>query len=102
MAWNSGSWGESKRDIGGSLCRGAPAAAYDPAVRTLVTGATGKVGGATARALLDRGDEVRALVRDPKRAAQLLPSGVELVRGDVTEPGSVTSAVAGCELVFNA
>jgi dihydroflavonol-4-reductase len=71
-------------------------------VRALVTGATGKVGGATARALLDRGDEVRALVRDPARAERLLPSGVELVQGDVTEPASVVAAVAGCELVFNA
>jgi nucleoside-diphosphate-sugar epimerase len=68
----------------------------------LVTGATGKVGGATARALLDRGDEVRALVRDPRRAASLLPSGVETVPGDVTEPDSVAAAVKGCELVFNA
>jgi nucleoside-diphosphate-sugar epimerase len=70
--------------------------------RALVTGATGKVGGAVARALLDRGDEVRALVRDPARAAELLPTGVELVRGDVTEPDTVPAAVAGCELVFNA
>ena len=71
-------------------------------MRALVTGATGKVGGATARALLARGDEVRALVRDPARARELLPSGVEAVRGDVTDAESVASAVAGCELVFNA
>jgi dihydroflavonol-4-reductase len=71
-------------------------------VRALVTGATGKVGGATARALLDRGEEVRALVRDPARASELLPAGVELVPGDVTEPASLAPAVAGCELVFNA
>jgi nucleoside-diphosphate-sugar epimerase len=71
-------------------------------VRALVTGATGKVGGATVRALLERGDEVRALVRDPDRAAGLLPSGVELVRGDVTEPDTLPAAVAGCELAFNA
>jgi nucleoside-diphosphate-sugar epimerase len=71
-------------------------------VRALVTGATGKVGGATARALLERGDEVRALVRDPARARELLPSGVELVPGDVTEPDTIAAAVEGCELVFNA
>ena len=70
--------------------------------RALVTGATGKVGGAVARALLARGDEVRALVRDPDRAARLLPGGVELVRGDVTDAPSVERAVAGRELVFNA
>ena len=71
-------------------------------MRALVTGATGKVGGATARALLARGDEVRALVRDPARARELLPAGVELVAGDVTDPPSLERAAAGCELVFNA
>jgi dihydroflavonol-4-reductase len=70
--------------------------------RALVTGATGKVGGAVARALLARGDSVRALVRDPERAARLLPDGVELVRGDVTEPESVAAAVRERDLVFNA
>jgi dihydroflavonol-4-reductase len=71
-------------------------------VKTLVTGATGKVGNAIASALLERGDQVRVLVRDPGRAARVLPSGVEVVRGDATEPASLGPAVAGCELVFNA
>ncbi|HEX8053357.1 MAG TPA: NAD-dependent epimerase/dehydratase family protein [Thermoleophilaceae bacterium] len=70
--------------------------------RALVTGATGKVGGAVARALLARGDSVQALVRSPERAARLLPAEVELVRGDVTDARSVEAAVAGCSLVFNA
>ena len=38
-------------------------------MRALVTGATGKVGHAIARALANRGDEVRALVRDTAKAA---------------------------------
>lgn len=67
----------------------------------LVTGATGKVGHAIASALLDRGDQVRALVRDPKRAASVLPAGIEPVRGDVTDPESLAAAAEGCELVFN-
>jgi len=70
-------------------------------MKVLVTGATGKVGHAIASALLDRGDQVRALVRDPKRAASVLPAGVEPVRGDATEPESLAAAVEGCELVFN-
>jgi nucleoside-diphosphate-sugar epimerase len=70
-------------------------------MRVLVTGATGKVGHAIASALLDRGESVRALVRDPKRAASLLPAGIEPVAGDVTEPASLAGAVEGCELVFN-
>jgi nucleoside-diphosphate-sugar epimerase len=71
-------------------------------MRTLVTGATGKVGHAIAVALTARGDEVRALVRDPARAAAILPADVQAVPGDVTDPGSVAAAVKGCELVFNA
>lgn len=71
-------------------------------MRLLVTGATGKVGNSIARALLERGDQVRVLVRDPERAAAVLPSGVEAVRGDVTELESLPGAVEGCELVFNA
>jgi nucleoside-diphosphate-sugar epimerase len=71
-------------------------------MRILVTGATGKVGHAMASALLERGDHVRALVRDPKRAASVLPAGIEPVRGDVIEPETVAHAVDGCELVFNA
>jgi nucleoside-diphosphate-sugar epimerase len=71
-------------------------------MRVLVTGATGKVGYAIATALLDRGDHVRALVRDPKRAASILPAGLEPVTGDATDPESLAAAVDGCELVFNA
>ena len=68
-------------------------------MRVLVTGGTGKVGNAIARALAARGDEVRALVRD---AAAPVPDGVEQVRGDVTDPQSLQAAAEGCELVFNA
>jgi dihydroflavonol-4-reductase len=71
-------------------------------MRALVTGATGKVGNAVAAALAERGDEVRALVRDPARTTAVLPAGVEAVRGDVTDPASLDAAAAGCELVFNA
>jgi dihydroflavonol-4-reductase len=71
-------------------------------MRVLVTGATGKIGHAIASALLERGDQVRALVRDPKRAASILPAGVERLRGDATDTASLSAAVEGCELVFNA
>jgi nucleoside-diphosphate-sugar epimerase len=70
-----------------------------PAVLVLVTGATGKVGNAVARSLVARGDDVRALVRDP---AAPLPDGVLPVPGDVTQPETVAAPVEGCELVFNA
>jgi nucleoside-diphosphate-sugar epimerase len=71
-------------------------------MQVLVTGATGKVGYAIASASLARGDQVRALVRDSKRAATILPAGIDLIEGDATDADSLAAAVEGCELVFNA
>lgn len=70
-------------------------------MRVLVTGATGKIGNAVARRLADRGEEVVALVRDPARARELLPDGVELAVGDVTDPDSLRRASEGAEGAFN-
>jgi dihydroflavonol-4-reductase len=69
-------------------------------MEALVTGGTGKVGHAVAAALLERGDAVRALARDPGRAS--LPEGAKAVQGDVADPPSLRRAAEGCELVFNA
>lgn len=70
-------------------------------MRFLITGATGKVGNAVARMLLERGDDVVALVRDPQRARELLGDDVELARGDVTDPASIAAAAKGIEGAFN-
>ena len=63
----------------------------------LVTGATGKTGGETARALAGRGVKVRALVRDVAKAEGLKALGIELVPGDVTDSASVLKAMAGVQ-----
>jgi nucleoside-diphosphate-sugar epimerase len=68
----------------------------------LVTGATGLIGNAIARRLVERGERVRALVRDVERAGRVLPAGVELVRGDVTAPESLPGAMQGVVRVFHA
>jgi uncharacterized protein YbjT (DUF2867 family) len=65
----------------------------------LVTGATGRQGGATARALLARGIPVRALVRDPKRAHGI--EGAELVVGDLDDRESLVRAAKGTRAVFS-
>lgn len=52
--------------------------------------------------LAERGEEVRALVRDAERARTMLPEGVAPYFGDVTDPESLGRAVEGCELVFHA
>ena len=68
----------------------------------LLTGSTGIVGNAIAHALVERGRQVRALVRSVERARKLVPAACELVPGDVTDPGSVARAVAGCRVVYHA
>src|SRR5262245_55639157 len=70
-------------------------------MRFLVTGATGKVGNAVATMLAARGDEVVALVRDPGRAAAVLPDAIEPARGDVTDPATVRAAAEGIDGAFN-
>jgi len=68
----------------------------------LVTGATGRQGGAVARHLLKRGWKVRALTRKPSSAAAeaLAALGAEVVQGDLTDRASVGRAVAGCDGVY--
>ena len=63
----------------------------------LVTGATGNAGGAVVRALLEVGEEVRALVRTEDAE---LPAGAERAVGDLNEPGSVAPALEGVRGVF--
>jgi dihydroflavonol-4-reductase len=65
---------------------------YSP-VRVFVTGATGFVMGAVARALRARGDSVTALVRDPSRASSLVAIGCDLVAGDVVDPTEAIPAL---------
>lgn len=67
----------------------------------LVTGATGKVGSRLARRLAQRGDRVRALVRDPARAAELRDAGIDLAEGDLLDAGSLAAAVRGVEAVVH-
>jgi uncharacterized protein YbjT (DUF2867 family) len=69
----------------------------------LVTGATGRQGGATARALLAMGIPVRALVRNPAtdRAKAVEALGAELVTGDLDDRDSVTRAAEGARAVFS-
>ncbi len=67
----------------------------------VVCGATGNQGGAVLDALLRRGRlKVRALVRDPRRAAPLVVRGVELVTGDLRDTDSLVRAFAGAAGVF--
>ncbi len=69
--------------------------------RWLLTGATGFIGLTLAERLRARGLAVRALVRPTSQVAELAGLGVELWRGDVTEPRSLEAAVRGCQVVVH-
>ncbi|WTW98281.1 NAD(P)H-binding protein [Streptomycetaceae bacterium NBC_01309] len=63
---------------------------------TLVTGATGNTGRHLVAELLRRGEQVRALSRDPAAAARL-PAGVELASGTHNEPRGLGAALDGVD-----
>jgi putative NADH-flavin reductase len=67
-------------------------------VKVLVVGATGGLGQNVVAESLSRGHQTAALARDPSRAT--LPEAVQIVRGDVLDRSSVTSAVAGHDAVI--
>jgi dihydroflavonol-4-reductase len=68
---------------------------------SLVTGANGFVGAAVVRALLARGEGVRALVRPKSNTVNLDALAVEIVRGDITDSESLLAAMRGCRTVFH-
>src|SRR5581483_3396236 len=70
-------------------------------MRALVTGATGFVGAAVARALLREGWDVRALARKGSDRRNLRPLAIEVFEGDLSDPGSLARAAAGCEALFH-
>lgn len=67
----------------------------------LVTGASGFIGSHLVEALAARGDEIRCLVRPTSSREYLKRFGVRFVEGDVTEPKTLPSAVAGVDVVYN-
>jgi nucleoside-diphosphate-sugar epimerase len=71
-------------------------------MKALVTGATGFLGSHIAERLVQRGDSVRALVRQSSDTRLLREWGVEPVNGDVTQPDSLTAAMRGIEAVYHA
>jgi dihydroflavonol-4-reductase len=66
-----------------------------------VTGATGFVGSAVARALLARGRRVRVLARPNSDRRNLGGLAVEIAEGAMEDPRSLARAVAGCRYVYH-
>ena len=69
----------------------------------LVTGATGKQGGATARNLINTGVKVRALTRKPESSSAnaLRTLGIEVVKGNLNDINSLDPAMQGVYGVFS-
>jgi len=67
----------------------------------LVTGATGFVGSAVARALLETGRDVRVLARPSGDRRNLADLSVEIAEGSLEDASSLVRAVAGCRYLFH-
>jgi len=70
-------------------------------MKVLVTGATGFIGSAVARALLAVGTEVRVLVRTGTDRRALDGLSVETVQGDLCDVVSLRSALTGCQQLYH-
>ena len=68
----------------------------------LVMGATGNQGGSVVKHLLPKGHHIRTLTRNPDspKAKQLAGQGVEVLKGDFTDSGSLVKAAQGMDTVF--
>lgn len=71
-------------------------------MKVLVLGATGFLGSNLVRALLDQGDEVRALIRPGNPAATLAGLTLERVHGDLNDAESLAPACDGMQVVYHA
>jgi dihydroflavonol-4-reductase len=70
-------------------------------MRALIVGASGHLGAHLARVCLARGCAVRALVRPTSDTRGLAGLDVEVVHGDVRDPDSLRSAMAGCQAAYH-
>jgi uncharacterized protein YbjT (DUF2867 family) len=68
----------------------------------VVAGGTGTLGTRLVPRLAGQGRAVRVLTRDPARAQHLARPGVEVVRGDVRDPGSVAGTLRSADTVISA
>lgn len=70
-------------------------------MKALVTGATGFIGAAVARAVAEAGAEVRVLVRPDSDLRNLDGVKVEQVHGDLRDRASLSRALAGCRQLYH-
>ena len=69
--------------------------------RVFLTGGSGLIGGALARRLVARGDEVVALARSDAAERALEAQGARVVRGDVLDEAAMADGMAGCAVAYH-
>ena len=69
--------------------------------RVFLTGGSGLIGGALAKRLVARGDEVVALARSAESAGSLEGIGAAVVRGDVLDEAGMAEGMAGCTVAYH-
>jgi dihydroflavonol-4-reductase len=69
--------------------------------RVFVTGASGFIGGALTKRLLERGDEVVGLARSDEAARKVAAHGAEVASGDLLNEDSIAAGMVGCELAYH-
>jgi dihydroflavonol-4-reductase len=70
-------------------------------MRIFVTGGAGFIGLAVVRRLVERGDRVVAVVRDPERASALTDLGVETRAGDLSRTAAIVDAMRGADAALH-
>jgi nucleoside-diphosphate-sugar epimerase len=70
-------------------------------VKVFLTGGTGFIGGHVARALRERGDDVRALARSPEKGRALKELGCEVITGDLSDKAALATALEGAEAAIH-
>src|SRR5580693_2562085 len=71
-------------------------------MRAFVTGATGLLGSNLVQALLDRGHEVRGLVRSKEKAQRVFPDAkIDFVTGDMSNVAGFAASLAGCDVLLH-
>src|SRR5579883_2610941 len=71
------------------------------AMKYVVTGATGFVGGRVVQQLLEAGHHVTVIARNPAKAGELAAQGVRVLAGDVTDRASLRAPMEGADGVFH-
>lgn len=70
-------------------------------MNVFITGATGLIGSRLVPVLVEQGFHVRALVRDPVKAREVIQSPVEIIKGDLADEAALEEGLKECKYAFH-